>query len=194
MLSLWNQGITRCSAGYLLASSSGIAILNSCNNVYYIYIYTYKYICHVLHQMGVLFNPRQRNMKVLSESQTIETLEHVRILLTTLPEVERPETVKEPRAKKQRTAFDEFGDDDDNSVEVAGRGGAGRGGAGRGGAGRGGAGRGGAGRGGAGRGGAGRGGAGRGGAGRGGAGRGGAGRGGQRAAGSDFQPARGLNI
>ena len=55
---------------------------------------------------------------MLSESQKIETLELVRILLTTLPEEERPETVEGPRAKKQRTAFDEFDDDDDNAVEV----------------------------------------------------------------------------
>ena len=57
-------------------------------------------------------------MKVLSESQTIETLEHVRILLTTLPEEETTETVQEHRAKNQRTSFDECVDDDDNSVVV----------------------------------------------------------------------------
>ena len=55
---------------------------------------------------------------MVSESQRIETLEHVRILLTTVPEEETTETVQEPRAKKQRTAFDECVDDDDNSVEV----------------------------------------------------------------------------
>ena len=55
---------------------------------------------------------------MLSESQKIETLAQVRIFLSTLPEDERTETVQELRAKKQRTAFDEFDDDGDNSVEV----------------------------------------------------------------------------
>ena len=55
---------------------------------------------------------------MLSESQKIETLAQVRIFLSTLPEEERTETVQELRAKKQRTAFDEFDDDGDNSVEV----------------------------------------------------------------------------
>ena len=68
--------------------------------------------------MNVFFTPAQRSMKVLSESQTIETLEHVRILLTTLPEEETTETVQEHRAKNQRTSFDECVDDDDNSVVV----------------------------------------------------------------------------
>ena len=54
---------------------------------------------------------------MLSDSQKVETLEHVRNLLKTLPEEERPER-EEPQAKKQRTAFDEFDDDDDNVVEV----------------------------------------------------------------------------
>ena len=57
-------------------------------------------------------------MKVLSKGQTNETLKHIKVLLTTLSEDERPETVAEFPAKIQRTAFDEFDDDNENAVEV----------------------------------------------------------------------------
>ena len=57
-------------------------------------------------------------MNVLSEGQKDETLKHIRVLLITMPEEERPETVKETSAKRQRTAFDEFNDDNENAIEV----------------------------------------------------------------------------
>ena len=68
--------------------------------------------------MAAFFNPRQCSMKMLSEGQKKETLAHIRVLLITLPEDERPVTVEEPPAKRQRTAFDEFDDDNENTVEV----------------------------------------------------------------------------
>ena len=57
-------------------------------------------------------------MKVLPEGQKNETLKHIGNLLTTLPKEERPETVEEPSAKRQRTAFDDFDDDNEDAVEM----------------------------------------------------------------------------
>ena len=68
--------------------------------------------------MAVFVNPVQRSMEVLTEGQKITSLKNIRVLLTTQPEDERPETVKEHPVKRQRTAFDEFDDENENAVEV----------------------------------------------------------------------------